>query len=62
MVAWFQRRKWWLIAGMFVFLGLLVLILDRWRDSREHSQDPVILAASLRYNVHPALIKAVVWR
>ena len=38
------------------------LILDLWRAARDRSQDPVILAASLRYNVHPALIKAVVWR
>ena len=30
-----------------------------WRD---HSQDAPILAASRRYGVEPALVKAVVWR
>jgi soluble lytic murein transglycosylase len=60
MAAWIQRRKWWLIAG--VFLLLLGWILTRWHGSREDSQDPVILAAALRYNVHPALLKAVIWR
>src|SRR5262245_49881335 len=60
MAAWIQRRKWWLIAG--VFLGLLGFILSLWRGARERSQDRVILAASVRYNVHPALVKAVVWR
>lgn len=29
---------------------------------REHSQDAVILAATRRYGVDPALVKAVVWR
>jgi soluble lytic murein transglycosylase len=60
MAGWIQRRKWWLIAG--VFLGILACILDLWRGARERSQDAVILAAGSRYNVHPALIKAVVWR
>lgn len=49
-----------------MFLGLLLalvlLFLEFRRIDRERSQDPAIFAAALRYNVHPALIKAVVWR
>ena len=58
MAARIQRYKWWLVG--LVFLGLLAMILSRWRSGKEHSQDEVILQAALRYNLHPALIKAVV--
>ena len=34
----------------------------RWHDWRDHSQDAVILAAARRYDVEPALVKAIVWR
>src|SRR5262245_42916006 len=49
------------------WLILLLLLagaggLWRWRDTREHSQDKVILLAAQRYGVDPALVKAVVWR
>ncbi len=54
------RYRWWLAAAAFVVL--LFLLSWQYRGARERSQDAVILAASLRYNVHPALIKAVVWR
>lgn len=60
-VSW-RRRFWWWLAGGSLVLGLLVLLFLQWRGAREHSQDEVILAAGLRYNLHPALIKAVVWR
>jgi soluble lytic murein transglycosylase len=33
-----------------------------WQEWREHSQDAPILAAAQRYDVEPALVKAVVWR
>jgi soluble lytic murein transglycosylase len=45
-----------------VFVASLAGILQLWRDAKEHSQDEVILAAAARHNVHPALIKAVIWR
>lgn len=60
MVELIQRHKWWL-AGI-ILLGALAWWVDRWRSYREHSQDQVILAAAARHRVHPALIKAVVWR
>lgn len=33
-----------------------------WNTRREHRQDKVIQAAAERYDVDPALVKAVVWR
>ncbi len=33
-----------------------------WYQWRDHSQDAPILAAARRYEVEPALVKAVVWR
>ena len=60
MIEWIKRRKWWLFA--LILVGALVAYLQRWRGSRERSQDQVILAASARYGVPAALIKAVVWR
>jgi soluble lytic murein transglycosylase len=57
-----QRDFRWLLAGLAIFLLLVLFGLLRWRGTREHSQDGVILAAALRHNIHPALIKAVVWR
>jgi len=60
MVELIKRYKWWLFG--IIFLGGLVTWFEGWRSHREHSQDGVILAASAKYGVHPALIKAVVWR
>jgi len=60
MVELIQRYKWWLFA--VIFLGGLVMLLERWRRVREQSQDEVILAAATRYGVDAALVKAVVWR
>lgn len=39
-----------------------VVLYFVWRTRREHNYDKVILAAAQRYEVDPALIKAVVWR
>ncbi|MCX7723461.1 MAG: lytic transglycosylase domain-containing protein [Verrucomicrobiae bacterium] len=47
---------------MAAFASGLLVLYDRWLVWREHSQDPVILAAAARYGVEPALVKAVVWR
>jgi soluble lytic murein transglycosylase len=60
MVELIKRYKWWLFA--IILLGGFVALIERWRSFRENSQDQVILAAAARFGVHPALIKAVVWR
>lgn len=56
-----KRSHWWLLAAVIV-LGVAVAMLQRWRTSREHRHDKAILEAALRHNIHPALVKAVVWR
>jgi soluble lytic murein transglycosylase len=44
-------------------LVLLTFFIERWwRGQRETSQDQNILLASRRYQVDPALIKALIWR
>ena len=55
-----KRWRWWLFA--IIFLGALVALFDRWRTYKENSQDEYILAAARKYDVAPALVKAVVWR
>lgn len=54
-----SRRR--VAIGLILAAGL-ILLWDRYRTWRENSQDPAILAAARRYGVHPALVKAVVWR
>lgn len=60
MIDLIKRYKWWLFG--IIFLGGLVSWYQGWRSFREHSQDKAILAASAKYGVDPALVKAVVWR
>jgi len=55
-----KRWRWWLFA--IIFLGGLLAFFERWRTYKENSQDGHILAAARRHGVHPALVKAVVWR
>lgn len=55
-----KRWRWWLFA--IIFLGGMLSLFERWRTYRENSQDEHILAAARKYGVHPALVKAVVWR
>ena len=43
-------------------MAVTVACLWWWRGSLEHRHDAVILAAARRYDVPPALVKAVVWR
>lgn len=51
-----------LVLIVIAALSLLFLI-DQWRRTRlESSQDKIILTASQKYGVDPALVKAVVWR
>jgi len=55
------NRRWlWVLAACFVLDGLLLYFY--WHQKRERQYDAVIVAASLRHRVDPALIKAVVWR
>jgi soluble lytic murein transglycosylase len=54
-----RGRRILVIAGVL----LLAFLADRWRRTRlESSQDKNVLTASRRYNVDPALVKAVIWR
>src|SRR5207249_7371829 len=57
---WGRKWKWWLFA--LIFLGGLVVLVERYRTYHENSQDAHILAAARKYGVDPALVKAVVWR
>lgn len=48
---------------VLAFVLLLAFLADQWRRANlESSQDKNILAAARKYNVDPALIKAVMWR
>ena len=60
MVDLIKRYKWWLLG--IILLGVLAWWIDHWRTYHEHSHDTAILAAGAKHRVHPALIKAVVWR
>jgi soluble lytic murein transglycosylase len=51
------------IVLLIAALLLLSFLTHRWRRAHlESSQDKNILTASRKYNVDPALIKAVIWR
>lgn len=54
------RWQKWLLA--VVAIGGLLWLYDLWRPWREHAHDKAIVAASIKYGVDPALIKAVIWR
>ena len=54
MIDLIKRYKWWLFG--VILLGGLVSWIQGWRSYREHSQDEVILAASAKYGVDPALV------
>lgn len=52
-----------LAAAVFLLALLLAYPISRWwMLRREHRFDPLILDAGRRYQVHPALIKAVIWQ
>jgi soluble lytic murein transglycosylase len=59
-----NRRQRRLTASILILIGLLCLSLWRlwWLGRLERSQDTPIRAAARRYNVDPALVKAIVWR
>lgn len=52
-------QKRWVII---ILIGICLFLLERHHSWKEHSHDKVILSAGARYGIHPALIKAVVWR
>lgn len=55
------KRRWpWLL--LIIALGAIIVSFQRCRAYREDSQDKHIVAASRKYGVDPALVKAVVWR
>ena len=60
MIDLIKRYKWWLFG--IILLGGIATWWEQWRSHHEHSQDAVILAASRKHGVEPALVKAVVWR
>lgn len=57
-----QLARWQRWVLITIAVGGLLWIYDRIHPWRENSQDDVILAASAKYRVDAALIKAVVWR
>lgn len=57
-----DQTRWRIALFALIILGGLLTIWERYRHWKESSQDKVILAAAARYQIHPALIKAVVWR
>jgi len=56
-----RRRRWMVLLLALLTLGT-GLFLWWWHVRRERQYDEEIFAAARRYGVHPALIKAVVWR
>ena len=56
-----SRRFLW-SAGAIVLLAIAALFTWSYRQGRESRFDHLILTASGRYEVDPALVKAVVWR
>ena len=51
------------IILILALLLLLTFLADRWRRAHlESSQDGNILAASQKYGIDPAIVKAVIWR
>jgi soluble lytic murein transglycosylase len=57
-----RRRR--VIVSVLILFGLLCVFVWRvwWLGRLERSQDVPIRAAAKRYNIDPALIKAIVWR
>lgn len=56
-----MNRRWWLFLTVLLLVDAAVLAW--WvRDRREHRHDRHIVSAARRYELPPALIKAVVWQ
>ncbi len=54
--------RFWTVT--ILVLVAIDLIVGRWwwSSSKERRYDPLILQASLRYQIDPALVKAVIWK
>lgn len=56
-----MHRRWYILIAVVLLADMIgVAIWLRWR--RDHRYDRHIRAAAERYEVDPALVKAVVWR
>jgi len=55
------HRRWIIFMAAILVVDAIVGWLW-WRHWREHRYDSEIVAAARRYNIEPALVKAVVWR
>lgn len=51
----------WLQVAALLAAGVIGYVFW-WRGQREHRYDKVILGAARRYQIEPALVKAVVWK
>jgi soluble lytic murein transglycosylase len=53
----------WIGIGLLVASIATVLIVCSWMGTkREHRFDPEIMAAARKYQIEPALVKAVIWQ
>jgi soluble lytic murein transglycosylase len=58
--AFLRHWKWW--AFLLIILGAAAVWYE-WRDARrEKRYDAFVLLAADKYQVHPALVKAVIWQ
>ena len=57
-----RRRFTYLLYALLIFGVAFGAGILCWRDRLERSQDKSIRAAAARYQLEPALVKAVVWR
>ena len=56
-----MNRRWLWLLILFL-AGDALLMLWWWRSHLEHRYDNVIRSAAARYQLPPALVKAVIWR
>ena len=56
------KQYWWLCVLVLLFTIDAILSFRWYQRSREQRYDDVIFSAAAKYQVDPALIKAVVWK
>ena len=54
-----MKRK---LSRLLFFVMLLLAVFFGWQYYKEHRFDPLIVNAAKRYDVPPALVKAVIWQ
>lgn len=57
-----MKYVWIYIVVFFLLIEGPILVVHWYRNRRDHSQDALIYAAAQRYQLEPALVKALVWR